>query len=83
MGNLDAPSAECDRLLNHRGDAVDISTMDDSVNGERNAEAHHFSGESAFARIGAVVAGNPIRRGGVTVLDRDLDVVEAGFRQCR
>jgi len=83
MGNLDPPGAERDRLVNHGSDAVYIGAMDDSVDREQNAKTHHFSGESLFARIGAFVAGNSVCRGGVTVLDRDLDVVEAGFRKRR
>jgi hypothetical protein len=83
MGNFDSAGAERDRLLHHGGDAVNISAMDDSVDGEHNAEPHHFSGESPFARIGTVVASDPVRGHGVGVLDRDLDVVEAGFRQRR
>ena len=83
MGNLDAAGAKRNRLLHHGGDAVDIGPMDDSVDGEHNAKPHHFSGESPFARVGTVVTSDPVRGGGVGVLDRDLDVVEAGFRQRR
>ena len=83
MGNLDTARAERDRLVNHAGDVVDIDTMNDGVDREQNAEPHHFSGKSTFARIGAIVATNPVRRGSVTVLNRDLDVVEAAFRQRR
>jgi hypothetical protein len=61
MGNLDSAGAERDRLVNHGGDAIDIGTMNDSVNSERNAKPHYFSGESAFARIGTIVASDPIR----------------------
>ena len=40
VGNLDPRGAKRDRLVNHRGDAVDIGTMDDSVDREQNAEPH-------------------------------------------
>ncbi len=69
MGNLDPSGTERYRLVNHDGDAVDIGTMDDGVDGERNAEPHHLSGESAFAHVSAVVASDPVRRGGISILD--------------
>jgi hypothetical protein len=69
MGKLDPAGTQRDRLVNHAGDAVDIGAMDDCVDSERNCTPYHFSGESAFASIGAVVASDPVCRGGVTVLD--------------
>ena len=48
MGNFDPAGAERHRLVNHGGDAVDIGTMNDSIDGERNAKAHHYCGKSAL-----------------------------------
>src|SRR4029077_6851425 len=48
LGNFDPAGAKRDRLVNHVGDAVDIGMMNDSIDGERNAKAHHCGGESAW-----------------------------------
>ena len=78
MRDLDPAGAERKRQRHHVRDAIDVGAMHHRVDRERNLQAHHFGGERALAREGAFIAGDAVGAGRLAVLDRNLDVIEAG-----
>ena len=55
--------------------------MHHEIDGQRQAEPHRFGGERMLALERAAIAGDTVGRHRVGVLDRDLDVIEAGLPQ--
>src|ERR1700730_3628779 len=79
--NFDALRFQRDSEIDHFADPPNIGAMHDRIDRERQAEPHDFASERMFALERAAIARNVIRGYGVGVLDRDLDVVEAGLPQ--
>ena len=78
MRDFDPAGAERQRQRHHVFEAVDVGAMHHRVDGQQNFQPHHFGGQRALAREGAVIAGNVVGAGRLAVLDRDLHMIEAG-----
>ena len=63
--------------IDHFANARDIAAVHDRIDRERQAEPYCFGRQRKLALERAAIAGNVIRRYGLGVLDRDLEMVEA------
>ena len=81
VGDLDAAGFQLQRKIDHLGDALDVGAMHHQIDGERQAEPHRFRRQRVLALERAAIARDAVGRHGVGVLDRDLDVIEAGLPQ--
>ena len=77
MRNLDTLCFQLDGQIDHFANARDIGAVHDRIDRERQAEPYRFGCQRKLALERTAIAGNVIRRYGVGVLDRDLEVVEA------
>src|ERR1700719_2299585 len=77
MRNFDTLCFQLDGQIDHFANARDIAEVHDRIDRERQAQPYRFSCQRKLALERAAVAGNVIRRYGVGVLDRDLEMVEA------
>ena len=57
---------------------IDVGSMHHGIDGERNFQPHHFGGERGLARVRALIARDAVGGGWLTVLDRDLHMIETG-----
>ena len=78
MGNLDSAGLESQREIDHFDDAVDIGAMYDKIDGQHQPEPHRFGRERVLALERTLVAGDTIRRNGIRILDRELDMAVIG-----
>ena len=72
---------QLERQIDHVGDALDVGAVHHQIDGQRQAEPHRLGGERVLALERAAIAGDMIGRHRIGILDRHLDVVEAGLPQ--
>src|SRR3954465_5854573 len=58
--DLDAPRPERGGLGDHRIHTVDVGSMDDGIDSERQAEGDHLASDGPLARMGARSARNAV-----------------------
>src|SRR5437764_2658020 len=82
MRDFDPAGAQSKRKIHHRPDALEIGSMHDGIDRERQLEPHNLSRQRALARESTFVAGYTIGGCRFAVLDRYLHVIEAGLAEC-
>ena len=83
VGDLDAPGAQRGREIDQFAHPSDVGAVDDGVDRQRHVQAGDSLGEAQLAGVSAVVASDAVGGDGVGILDRQLDVVQAGGLQLR
>src|SRR5262245_15534347 len=81
MRDLHSARAQEDGEIDHVADALDVGTMNDNIDGERQLQLHDRMGQLAFAGKGASIASDVVGGLRIGVLDRDLDVIKPGLAQ--
>src|SRR5580658_5688726 len=74
--DLHTARANRQRQSDHVGDPVDIRAVNNNVDGERDFQPYDFGGERTLAGEGTGVTGNAIGTRRLTVLNRNLHVIE-------
>jgi hypothetical protein len=81
MRDLHPPSPPGERKLHHLRNALNVRTVHNRIDGERQFQPNHFCRQQGLPLECAGVARDLIGRGSKAVLDRDLHVIQPCFHQ--